>query len=83
MPNIDISKLPKEIKDKYSIENNALVRSVIKNPELDNKNEPKDEIKITLGDKDKTEFTPDIELKRWNKVSLQNLYMDIKDYFNY
>jgi len=65
-------KLSKGITDKYSIENNALIRSVIKNPLLDKyKGEPKDEIKITLGDKDKTEFTPDIELKRWNEVSFK------------
>lgn len=58
-----------EIKAKYKLDGVSLVKTEIKNPALDKyKGEPKDEIKITLGDKDKTEFAPNIEMKRWNEV---------------
>lgn len=61
-----------EIKAKYQQDGNSLIKTDIKNAELDKyKGEPKDEIKITLGDKDKTEFVPNIELKRWNEVSFK------------
>ncbi len=61
-----------EIKSKYQLDGVSLVKTDIKNAELDRyKNEPKDEVKITLGDKDKTEFVPNIELKRWNEVSFK------------
>jgi len=61
-----------ELKDKYQLDGTSLIRKDIKNLELDAyKNEPKDEIKITIGDKDKTEFVPDIELKRWNEISFK------------
>ena len=61
-----------QIKQGYQLEGAALKRNIVKNAELDKyKNEPKDEIKVTIGDKDKTEFTPDIELKRWNEVSFK------------
>lgn len=61
-----------EIKNKYKLEDATLVKTDIKNAELDKyKGEPKDEIKITLGNKDAAEFTPDIELKRWNEVSFK------------
>ena len=44
----------------------------IKNPELDKyKGEPKDEIKITIGEKDLDRFVPNIEIKRWNEVSFK------------
>ena len=61
-----------EIKAKYKLDGNSLIRNEIKNAELDKyKGEPKDEIKITIGDKNKAEFEPTIELKRWNEVSFK------------
>ena len=64
--------LATEIKAKYSLDGTSLIKTDIKNPELDAyKNEPKDEIKITLGDKDALEFVPNIELKRWSEVSFK------------
>jgi len=61
-----------EIKAKYQMEGTSLKRNVVKNAELDKyKGEPKDEIKITLGDINSTDFTPDIEMKRWNEVSFK------------
>src|SRR4030042_1909662 len=61
-----------EIKAKYQIDNSSLVKVDIKNAELDAyKGEPKDEVKITIGDKDKTEFVPNVELKRWNEVGFK------------
>ena len=60
-----------EIKAKYALEGTTLVKTEIKNPILDKyKGEPKDEIKVTLGSNG-TEFTPDIELKRWNEVGFK------------
>jgi len=62
--------LATEIKAKYSLDGTSLIKTEIKNPELDKyENEPKDEIKITLGDKDALEFTPKIKLERWSEVS--------------
>jgi hypothetical protein len=71
-----------ELKAKYQMEGASLIRNEIKNPELDAyKGEPKDEVKITIGDKDKTEFVPNVELKRWNEVSFKiktdNLLADV------
>src|SRR3990167_4613025 len=61
-----------EIKAKYQIEGASLKRDVIKNAELDKyKGEPKDEIKVTLGDVNSADFTPNIEMKRWNEVSFK------------
>lgn len=61
-----------KIRAEYKLDNAALVKTEIKNAELDKyQNEPKDEIKITLGDKTKAEFTPDIEFKRWNETSFK------------
>ena len=72
MSKIDIKKLTPEVAEKYKIVNNAFKLDKIVNPELDKyKNEPKDEIKITLGDEDASEFIPNIELKRWNEVSFK------------
>lgn len=51
---------------------NAFKLDKVVNADLDQyTGEPKDEVKITLGDKDKSEFIPDIELKRWNEVSFK------------
>lgn len=69
-----------EIKTKYQLDRISLKRQIIKNAELDKyKNEPKDEIKITIGENtsnellgaDTQEFIPSIELKRWNEVSFK------------
>ena len=61
-----------ELKDKYRLDGASLVKKEIKNPELDKyKGESKDEIEITIGDKDSDEFTPNIELKRWNEISFK------------
>src|SRR3990167_3079672 len=61
-----------EIKAKYQIDGSSLKRKVIKNVELDKyKGEPKDEIKVTLGDVNSDNFTPDIGMKRWNEVSFK------------
>ena len=61
-----------EIKAKYQIDGTSLKREVIKNAELDKyKGEPKDKIEVVLGDKNSTDFTPDIEMKRWNEVSFK------------
>ena len=71
-----------QIQAKYSLNEAQLVLSKINNPELDAyKHEPKDEIKITIGDntpvvkeglfgagEEVKEFTPKINLKRWNEV---------------
>jgi hypothetical protein len=76
-----------QIKEKYSLNGAELVRVDIKNAEKDKyKNEPKDEIKITIGDNTPvaktnllggktsattTEFTPSITLNRWNEVQFK------------
>ena len=58
-----------KIKAEYQLDGASLVNHKIKNAELDKyKGEPKDEIKITLGDKDSDNFKPNIEMKRWNEV---------------
>ena len=50
-----------DIKAKYQLEGTVLKKTDIINAELDkHKDEPKDEIKITIGDKDKLEFEPTI-----------------------
>jgi len=76
-----------EIKAKYNLENGALVRNKIINPELDKyKGEPKDEVKVVIGNKidpelmgaDETNFEPTIELSRWNEVSFK-ITPDISD----
>ena len=73
-----------EIKAKYQLDDVSLIKKDIKNAELDKyKGEPKDEIKVTIGDNTPViedgffganeikEFKPDIELKRWNEVSFK------------
>ena len=61
-----------EIKAKYQIDRASLKRSIVKNAELDKyKGEPKDEIEVILGDINSADFTPDIEMKRWNEVSFK------------
>lgn len=63
--------LATEIKSKYELKDSSLVKTEIKNAELDKyKGEPKDEVKITLGDS-LTEFTPVITLSRWNEVDFK------------
>ena len=72
-----------QIKNSYSLNEAVLTKIDIKNQELDSyKGEPKDEIKITIGDNtpvvekglfgatgdEVKEFTPKISLKRWNEV---------------
>ncbi len=61
MAQIDKRKLTNELKDKYSVENNALRLDKIKNAELDRKGEPKDEINVIVGD-DKRQLTKDLTL---------------------
>ncbi len=73
-----------EIKAKYVLNEATLVKTDIKNPKLDlYKNEPKDEVKVTIGDNapvtkvglfgagETKEFKPDIQLSRWNEVSFK------------
>lgn len=72
-----------EIKSEYVLNDAELVKTNIKNAELDKyRGEPKDEIEVTLGDNSQValgglfgagekEFKPDIELKRWNEVSFK------------
>lgn len=73
-----------KIKDKYTLDGAVLKRDEIKNPELDSyKHEPKDEIKIEIGDNSKVlekgllgaanteDFVPSIKLSRWNEVSFK------------
>ena len=67
----------KEITDKYSIVNNAFKLDEIKNPELDNKGEPKDEINVEIGDTKQTEFYPQIKLQRWTNET--NFSVRLKD----
>jgi hypothetical protein len=65
----------REIKEKYQLDGASLVRNKIINAELDKyENEPKDEIKVRIGNKSDllgadAEFVPSIELSRWNEVS--------------
>lgn len=76
-----------EIKSKYILDGASLKKTDIKNPELDKyKGEPKDEVKITIGDKvvglgAEGDFKPNIELKRWNEVGFKlktdNLLKDV------
>jgi hypothetical protein len=73
-----------EIKAKYQMNDVSLLMTNVKNTELDKyKGEPKDEIKVAIGDNSQAillgglfgihekEFKPDIELKRWNEVSFK------------
>ena len=69
MAEIDLEKLSQEITDKYSIENNALVRIV--------KDDPKDRIQVEIGDTKQTDFYPQIKIMRWdNEV---NFSVRLKD----
>jgi len=77
--------LATEIKDKYRLEGVSLVSNKIINSELDKyKGEPKDEVKVIIGDKSddklggEKNFEPSIELSRWNEVSFK-LIPDLKD----
>ncbi len=78
MSTIDINKISQEVKNKYSIANNAFSLAKIKNSELDKyKNEPKDEINIEIGDTKQTDFFPQVKLCRWtNEV---NFSVRLKD----
>ena len=59
-----------QIKEKYTLDRAVLIRDIIKNSELDRyKGEPKDRIKITIGDNSKEEFVPKIKLERWDEVN--------------
>jgi len=60
-----------EIKDKYQLDGASLKRVNIKNAELTSKGDVKDKIVVEIGDKDKTEFTPDIKISRWDEVSFK------------
>lgn len=69
-----------DIKSKYQLNEVSLVKTDIKNAEPDKyKGEPKDEVKVTIGDNlsvgtfgaETQEFKPNIELKRWNEVSFK------------
>jgi len=64
-----LTKLPKEITDKYSIENNTFIRVV--------KDNPKDKIEVEVGDIKQPDFLPQMKLKRWdNEV---NFSIRLKD----
>ena len=79
MITIDKSKLSKEIKDKYSVVNNAFAMAKIKNAELDKYDgKPKDEINVIVGDdKQPDTFLPQVKLERWsNEV---NFSVRLKD----
>ena len=65
-------ELATEIKAKYKIDGTSLKKETIKNAELDKyKHEPKDKIEVILGDVNSADFTPDIEMKRWDEVSFK------------
>lgn len=81
MSTIDPKKISQEIKNKYSVANNAFLKSEIKNSELDlYKNEPKDEISIIIGDdKVPDTFLPQIKLCRWtNETNFSLRLIDTK-----
>jgi hypothetical protein len=72
--------LATEIKAKYVLDNGTLVKTDIKNPELDKyKGEPKDEVRVQIGNKpdpnklgaSATNFEPSITLTRWNEVDFK------------
>lgn len=52
------TKLPKEITDKYQVENNTLKQEV--------KSNPKDRIEVEIGDAKQTDFKPQVKLMRWD-----------------
>ncbi|MFA6097550.1 MAG: hypothetical protein WC788_08075 [Candidatus Paceibacterota bacterium] len=79
MPKIDITKLSKEITDKYSIVNESFAMSKIKNAELDKYDgKPKDELNIIVGDdKQPDKFYPQVKLCRWsNEVNFSVRLID-------
>jgi len=70
-----------EIKAEYQLEKSSLVKNIVKNPELVN-GEPKDEIKVVVGEKNEENFKPNIEIKRWNEVGFKikpRITADLKD----
>jgi len=58
MPILDKRKITKEIKEKYSIENNTFVLPV--------KIDPKDRIETEIGDVKQEDFYPQVKMKRWD-----------------
>jgi len=51
-------KIPKEITDKYSIDNNTFIRVA--------KDDPKDRIEVEIGDIKQPDFLPQVKVKRWD-----------------
>src|SRR3990167_5128503 len=65
-------ELATEIKAEYQLNETTLTKKIVKNAELDKyKGEPKDKIEVILGDVNSADFTPDIEMKRWDEVSFK------------
>lgn len=63
------SKLPKELTDKFQVENNTLKRAVKQNP--------KDRIELEIGDSKQPDFYPQAKIKRWdNEVNASFRYVD-------
>jgi len=76
MPDINKTKLSKEITDKYTVISNAFRLDKIKNAELDKyTGEPKDEINVEIGDTKQPDFYPQVKRRGgfpknhipWNK----------------
>jgi len=66
MADIDQTKLPKEITDKYTIVSNAFKLDEIKNAELDQIGEPKDKVSVIIGDdKQPDVFYPQVNLRQY------------------
>ena len=53
-----LQQLPKEITDKYSVENNTLKQEV--------KSNPKDRISLEIGDSKQPDFKPQVKIMRWD-----------------
>lgn len=69
MADIDKSKLPKELTDKYTIAANTFVAV----PKID----PKDKIEVEIGDSKQPDFKPQVKIMRWdNEV---NFSVRLKD----
>lgn len=62
-------KLPKELTDKFQIENNTLKRDVKQNP--------KDRIEIEIGDSKQSDFLPQAKIMRWdNETNFSLRFVD-------
>ncbi len=52
-----------EIKNKYQLDGASLKRTV--------KDDPKDMVRVEIGDRDATEFIPNLKISRWDEVSFK------------